>query len=80
MKTPEESLQLFENMAKNNFQWSNGRPKQRAAGVYEVDLMTTIVAKVDALAKKVNKMSISQPSQYFPIDPSIDTMSQETIE
>ena len=27
VKTPEESLQLFENMAKNNFQWSSSRPK-----------------------------------------------------
>ena len=59
-KMPEELLQLFENMAKNNHQWSSGRQKQRATGVYEVNLMTSIAAKVDALAMKVEGMAVSQ--------------------
>ena len=80
VKTPEESLQLFENMAKTNHQWSNGRPKQRAAGVYELDLMTTIVAKVDALAKKVDGMALPQPSQYLPVDSSADTVVHEQVD
>ena len=69
MKTPEESLQLFENMAKNNHQWNNGRQKHKAAGIDEVDLMTAIAAKVDALATKVEGMAVSQLSHYYPPEP-----------
>ena len=60
VKNPKESLQLFENMTKNSHQWSNGRSRKRAVGIYEVDLMTIIVAKVDALTKKFNGMTVSQ--------------------
>ena len=76
MKTPEESLLLFENMAKNNHQWSNDRLRQRAAGIYEIDMMTSIAGKVDALAKKVDGVGISSPSQYCSVDLSIDFMIQ----
>ena len=62
VKTPEESLALFENMSKNNFQWSNSRSRHKVAGIHEVDLLTTIVAKVDAIAKKVDGMTLSQSS------------------
>ena len=42
-------------------------------------MMTTIVAKVDALAKKVDRMAVSTLPQYFPVDSSIDFMVQEVI-
>ena len=80
VKTPEESLQLFENMAKNNYQWSSSRPKQKAAGVHEVDIMTAIAAKVDALAKKVDGMTMSQAPQYSPGSPPNDIMGSEFVE
>ena len=80
VKTPEESLALFENMSKNNFQWSNGRLRHKVARIHEVDLMTTIAAKVDALAKKVDGMKITQPSQYIPSDTFVDNVSQNQVE
>ena len=80
VKTPEESLELFENMAKNNFQWSNGRQKQKVAGIHELDIMTTIVAKVDALAKKVDGMHLSQPIHNPSVDPSLDIGTYEPTE
>ena len=80
VKTHEESLFLFENMAKNNHQWSKGRQKHRAAGVYEVDLMTSIVAKVDALAIKVQGMTISQLTQHYPVDSPTQSVGFEATE
>src|SRR5262249_7910339 len=77
-KTPEESLKLFEDMARNNYQWGNNRGKQRAAGVYEIDLLTSLVAKMDALSTQVMSIKNQQPqhtqfyhegtsdSSYFP--------------
>ena len=44
-KTPEESLKLFEDMAKNSYQWGNNRGKAKVAGVYETDAMTTLLSK-----------------------------------
>ena len=55
-------------MAKNNFQWSSSRPKQTASGVHEVDIMTAIAAKVDALVKKVDGITLSQSPQHLPAD------------
>src|SRR5262249_44603896 len=52
-KTPNESLKLFEDMARNNYHWGNNKEKQKVAGKYEIDVMTTIFAKMDALSKQV---------------------------
>ena len=62
-------------MSKNNFSWSNDKSKHKAAGIHEVDLMTTIATKVDALAKMVDGMAISQVSQYTPVDTFADNVS-----
>ena len=58
-KTPEESLKLFEDMARNNYQWGNNRSKQKVAELYEMDFMTTIVGKMDALSKQVASIKSS---------------------
>ena len=67
-KTPEESLKLFEDMAKNSYQWGNNRGKAKVAGVYETDVMTTLLSKVEALSKVVNGLAISQSSHPHSID------------
>ena len=67
-------------MAKNNHQWSSGRQKQRAAGIYEVDLMTSIVAKVDALAKKVEGITVSQHPQGYQADFPANLMALDDTE
>ena len=63
-KTHEGSLKLFEDMARNNYQWGNNRGKQKVAGLYEVDLMTTIVAKMDALSKHVARIKSASVPQF----------------
>jgi len=50
----DEAYNLIEEMALNNFQWSNerGQPK-RVGGKVEVDALTLLSAKVDAMTQKV---------------------------
>ena len=62
-KTPEESLKLFADMAKNNYQWGNHRGKQKVAGKLELDLMTSLVAKMEALSYQVATLKNPQSSQ-----------------
>ena len=61
-KTLEESLRLFADMAKNNYQWGNNKGKQKVVGKFEVDLMTTLVAKMEALSHQVATLKNSQGS------------------
>lgn len=51
-KSIEEAYELLEAMASNNYQWSNdrGMPK-RTPGVYDVDGMNMLNAKVDNLVR-----------------------------
>ena len=62
-KTPEESLKLFADMAKNNYQWGNNRGKQKVAEKLELDLMTSLVAKMEALSYQVATLKNPQSSQ-----------------
>ena len=61
-KMPEESLKLFADTARNNYQWDHNRGKQKAVGLYEVDLMTTLVAKMEALSHQVSTLKNPQGS------------------
>ena len=70
-KTLEESLVLFEDMATNNYEYSHARDKEkRTAEVLEVDVATTIMAKVKALSRKIDGLSISH-QQLVVVDPSL---------
>jgi len=49
-KTEEEAYNLIEEMALNNYQWSNKRSQpKRDGGKYEIDALTLLTAKVDAM-------------------------------
>jgi len=51
-KTEEEAYNLIEEMALNNYQWSSerGQPK-RVGGKYEIDALTLLTAKMDAMTQ-----------------------------
>ena len=72
-KTPEESLKLFAVMAKNNYQWGNNRGKQKVAGKIEVDLITSLVAKMEALSHQVSTLKNPQDSQQPPTGESSES-------
>jgi len=54
-KTEEEAYNLIEEMALNNYQWSNerGQPK-RVGGKYEIDALTLRTAKMDVMTQKLD--------------------------
>ena len=58
-KTEDEAYNLIEEMALNNFQWSTerGQPK-RVGGKLEVDALTLLSAKVDAMTQRLDCMNV----------------------
>ena len=58
-KTEEEAYNLIEEMALNNYQWSNerGQPK-RVGSKYEIDALTLLTAKMDAMTQKLDKLNV----------------------
>ena len=59
-KTEDEAYNLIEDMALNNFQWSTekGQPK-RVGGKLEVDALTLLSAKVDAMTQRLDRMNVN---------------------
>ena len=66
-KTKEEAYNLIEEMALNNYQWSNerGQPK-RAGGKYDIDALTLLTAKMDAMIQKLNKLNVNALNSCAP--------------
>jgi len=59
-KTKEEAYNLIEEMALNNYQWPSerGQPK-RVRGKYDVDALTLLTAKMDAMTQKLDKLNVN---------------------
>jgi len=58
-KTEEEAYNLIEEMALNNYQWSNERDQpKRVGGKYEIDALTLLTAKMDAMTQKLDKLNV----------------------
>ena len=66
-KTHGEAMDLIEDMALNSFQWGSNdtRIVKKQAGVLDVDNLTAISAKLDALVRRMDKMQVNAvvPSQ-----------------
>ena len=58
-KTPEDALDLFEEMANTQSLWSNERTITKKAEAIEVDNFTILNAKLDALTKRMDKVNIN---------------------
>ena len=58
-KTPEDALDLFEEMANTQSLWSNERTITKKAGAIEVDSLTMLNAKLDALTKRTDKVNVN---------------------
>ncbi|XP_073124801.1 uncharacterized protein [Henckelia pumila] len=58
-KTPEEAYELLEDIASHTYQLQSDRniPK-RPAGVHQIDEFTAISGQLEALNKKINRMSV----------------------
>ena len=66
-KTKEEAFNLIEEMATNNYQWSNecGQPK-RGGGKYDVNALTLLTTKMDAMTKKLDRLNVNDVNSCAP--------------
>jgi len=60
-KTEEEDFNLIEEMTLSNYQWSNerGQPKRRVRGKYDIDAITLVSAKKNAMTQKLDRLNVS---------------------
>ena len=59
-KTEDEAYNLIEEMALNNFQWATERSQaKRVGGKLEVDALTLLSAKVDAMTQRLDRMNVN---------------------
>lgn len=58
-KTPEDALDLFEEMANTQSLWSNERAISKKGRSIKVDVLTMANAKLDALIKRMDKMNVN---------------------
>ena len=57
-KTPADAYALLEKIASNNYKWHGERNQPRkAAGVYEIDSLSMVTAKLDSLTKKLERLN-----------------------
>jgi len=65
--TEDEAYNLIEEIVLNNFQWptEQGQPK-RVGGKLEVDALTLLSAKVDALTQRLDCMNVNAINSSVP--------------
>jgi len=66
-KTEDEAYNLIEEMTLNSFQWSTewGQPK-RAGGKLEVDALTLLFAKFDAMTQRLDRINVNAVNSSAP--------------
>jgi len=66
-KKEEEAYNLIKDMALNNYQWSSerGQPKW-VGGKYNIDALTLLTAKIDAMTQKLDKLNVNVVSSCAP--------------
>ena len=58
---PEGSMELFEEMAMNNYQWYNSKAKpSKTMHAYDVDTVTTLAVQVENLNKKIDGLMVTK--------------------
>ena len=66
-KMEEEAYNLIEEMALNNFQWSSERAQpKRVGGKFELDAITLLTAKMDAMTQKLDKLNVHAVESCAP--------------
>jgi len=71
-KTKEEAHNLIEDMALNNYQWSNERGQLKRVGrKYDIDALTLLTAKMDTMTQKLDRLNVNVVNSCTP-SPSYD--------
>jgi len=66
-KTEDVAYNLIEEMALNNYQWSSerGQPKM-VGGKYDIDALTLLTAKTNAMTQKLDKLNVNVVNSCAP--------------
>ena len=66
-KMEEETFNLIKEMVLNNYEWSNehDQPK-RVGGKYEVDALTLLTVKMDAMTQKLDRLNVNAVNSCAP--------------
>ena len=60
-KTPEGSMELFEEMTTTSYRWYISRAKlSKTVHVYDVDMITALVVQDETLNKKIDKLMVDE--------------------
>ena len=66
-KTEEEAYNLIEEMVLNNYQWSSEHGQLKlVGGKYDIDALTLLTEKMDAMTQKLNKLNVNAVNSYAP--------------
>jgi len=66
-KTDDEAYNLIEGMALNNYHWSTERSQPKwVAGKLEVDPLTLLFAKVNAMTQELDCMNVNAMNSSTP--------------
>jgi len=66
-KRKDEAYSLIEEMTFNNFQWSTERGQsKRVGGKLEVDALTLLSAKVNAMTRRLDRMNVNTVNSSAP--------------
>ena len=58
---------MIEEMALNNYQWSNERGEPtRVGGKFDVDALTLLIVKMDAMTQKLDRLNVSAVNSCAP--------------
>ena len=60
-KTPEGSMELFEEMAMNSYQWYSSRAKPgKTVHVYDIDTVIALVVQMENLNKNMDGLMVTK--------------------
>ena len=66
-KTEDEAYNLIKKMALNNFQWSINRTQpKRVGGKLDVNAITLVSAKIDAMTQRLDQMNVNVVNSSDP--------------
>src|SRR5262249_2691911 len=71
-KSPEQCIQLFEDMANNHYQWSSARGREkRPAGKYDMDANSALAHKVEMIARKLDSLTVGQNKVFAVLESNL---------
>jgi len=66
-KTEDKAYNLIQEMTLNNYQWSSERSQPKSVrGKFELNALTLLSAKADAMTQRLYRLNVNSASLNFP--------------